>query len=105
MVICIPKRIQTRWAKHHNLSRKNRYTYDLTGLVKKANISVDDFKNRWSYVRPRLSNDELFSLCKDFGFAFVNNVVQLSNDAKVFFGLSLSVCIFVCVCAYLFVCA
>ena len=69
-------------------------------MLKKARISVKQFKKSWAHVQHTLSDDELFSLFKDSGFSprrdhgiagrltFVRNVFQqYKNAKKVFFGV------------------
>ena len=115
VLLYIPMRINARWAKYHNLLHRDVYKYDITTIVKKANIRVDEFKKCWFYVKSRLSDDELFSLFKDSGFSpkglqemssrldFVKNVVQRYKDTMVFLGLLLACISVVYGCVHLLV--
>ena len=114
--ICVPKRIRARWVKRHKLklAQQDRCKYDVTSSLKKAKVCAEEFKKCWfhvrSYVYPKLSDDELFCLFKDFGVSsrghditgrltFIRNVLQQYKDAKVF-SVSASivyVCEFACV--------
>ena len=113
--IQIPRRIQARWAKHHNLPQQICYKYKINSSLEKAKVSRADFKACWTYVHPRLSEDALFSLFKDSGFsttahditgrlAFVRNVLQQYEDPKVFFSVYQYACI-VYVFVHLIACA
>ena len=89
--IMVPHRIRLRWRKYNNLSPVGRRQYTLSRVLKMAKISAEEFKKSWSYVHPRLSDDDLFSLFKDSGFsptraelsrrvAFARNVTQQYKD-------------------------
>ena len=92
----MPKRIAVRYAQHFKLPQLDRYRYDMTSSITKAKICTAEFKIRWEYLHPRLSDDELFSLFKDSGFsprdhevtgiAFVRAVLQRYKDVEVFSG-------------------
>ena len=91
--LSIPKRIQARWAKYHNLPQNKYYKYRLGPVLKTANSSVNEFRKFWAFLHPRLPTDELFSLFKDSGFspyetagrlAFVRHVLKRYKAEQVF---------------------
>ena len=106
----MPKRIRVRWVQHHNLPQQDRYQYRMNSILAKAKVCAEEFKQCWfhvrSYVYPKLSDDELFYLFKDFGVSprghgrltFVRNVLKQYKDAQVFF-VSISI-VYVCAFAW-----
>ena len=96
MKICLPSRIQARFAKHHNLPTQDSYHYKLPGeILGREKVSAGHFRKCWLYLHPRLSDDDLFSLFKDSGFSprpherggrlvFVRNVLQQYKAATVY---------------------
>ena len=87
----IPRRIQARWVKHHNLPQTKLYSYRFDSILETAKVNANEFRKFWFFLHPTLPADEIFSLFIDSGFspkrgdttgklAFVRKVLQYKNE-------------------------
>ena len=87
----IPRRIQARWVKHHNLPQRKLYSYRFDSILETAKVNANEFRKFWAFLHPTLPADEIFSLFNDSGFspkrgettgklAFVKKVLQYKKE-------------------------
>ena len=105
MQLSFPDFIHSKLCKYFNKQvtskAKNRYT--ISKALKMMNVTSEEFKNCWQFVKKNTTHEELFCLLKEARFGprdvalapkldFVRKVLQRHEDAKVcVFSLSSSI--------------